>query len=87
MMPGPTIFANSTFSPALTIIAGDIFHPCPKSLAYIFPVPSVAAPPIPFSPVKFSAEMDLDFIFVSFDRPEIIEILLSVILTSPFFLL
>src|SRR6476646_8240061 len=33
---------------------GLTFHPCPKSLDAFAPVPFVAIPPFPFSPVKFS---------------------------------
>src|SRR5215217_7128520 len=33
---------------------GEIFHPCPSSRAATAPVPSVAMPPAPFAPSKFS---------------------------------
>jgi hypothetical protein len=33
---------------------GLTFHPCPKSLEALVPVPVVAIPPLPFSPEKFS---------------------------------
>ena len=35
-------------------IEGDIFQPWPRPRAGLAPVPSVAMPPLPFSPVKFS---------------------------------
>ena len=37
---------------------GETFHFCPGPRAWTAPVPSVAMPPRPFSPVKFSGEMD-----------------------------
>ena len=33
---------------------GETFQPCPRSRAAFLPVPSVAMPALPFSPVKFS---------------------------------
>jgi hypothetical protein len=39
---------------------GEIFHPGPKSLAASEPVPFVAMPALPFSPVKFSGQIDRD---------------------------
>jgi hypothetical protein len=41
-----------------TLIEGDTFHPCPKSLALLAPVPSTAMPALPFSPLKFSGLID-----------------------------
>ena len=38
---------------------GLIFQPCPSSLAGPEPVPEVAFPAPPFSPVKFSGLIDL----------------------------
>jgi hypothetical protein len=39
-------------------IEGDTFQPWPRPRAQLAPVPSVAMPPFPFSPVKFSGEID-----------------------------
>src|SRR5881392_3304651 len=46
---------------------GETFHPCPSSRAATAPVPSVAIPAFPLSPVKFSALIDRVF---AFDRRE-----------------
>ena len=40
--------------PGRILTEGEIFHPRPRSRASFAPVPSVAIPPLPFSPVKFS---------------------------------
>jgi len=54
--------AISTRSPGCNTIDGDTFQPNPpKSDAALAPVPSTAIPPFPFSPLKFSALIDLDF--------------------------
>jgi hypothetical protein len=37
---------------------GATFHPCPRSRAQFIPVPSVAIPALPFSPLKFSGLME-----------------------------
>src|SRR5690554_3249287 len=50
------------------ITEGDTFQPCPKSLAHSLPVPSVAMPPLPFSPVKFSGLMERLFALDNKDR-------------------
>ena len=47
-------------------IEGETFQPRPEPFgpsprAWILPVPSVAMPPLPFSPVKFSGEMERVF--------------------------
>jgi len=47
---------------------GEIFQPTPRSRASLLPVPSAAAPPLPFSPVKFSGEMERDRAFESRGR-------------------
>jgi hypothetical protein len=59
--PGPFILAISKVSPGCNMIEGDTFQPCPpRSDAAFDPVPCTAIPPLPFSPVKFSAQIDLD---------------------------
>lgn len=47
---------------------GETFQPCPRSLAALAPQPWVAMPPFPFSPVKFSAEMERVFALESLHR-------------------
>jgi len=54
MAPGPSISASVKVSLASICTDGEIFHPWPSSRAACAPVPSVAMPPLPFSPVKFS---------------------------------
>ena len=66
--PDPFISAAVYVSPALISTEGDIFHPRPSSRAARAPVPSVAIPPFPFSPVGFSGLMDRDFAFESLER-------------------
>ncbi len=53
--PGPSISATVNVVCAGMLTLGDTFHPWPSSRATCAPVPSVAMPPLPFSPVKFSA--------------------------------
>src|SRR4051812_45885297 len=57
MTPGPSIDARVVVSPAGSTMLGETFHPAPSSRAKAAPLPSVAAPPLPFSPVKFSGLM------------------------------
>jgi len=45
-------------SPGARVIDGDTFQPWPSSRAAGAPVPSVAMPPAPFAPVKFSGLTD-----------------------------
>src|SRR5579859_5429296 len=45
---------------ALMSTEGETFHPLPRSRAAALPVPSVAIPPLPFSPVKFSGLIERD---------------------------
>src|SRR5215831_18238517 len=52
--PEPSISARTRRSPAAIRIDGEIFQVRPKSRAALAPVPSVAMPPAPFSPLKFS---------------------------------
>jgi hypothetical protein len=47
---------------------GETFQPCPNSRAGPLPVPSVAMPAFPFSPLKFSGLMDRDFASDSRER-------------------
>ncbi len=56
--PGPPMSASSKVSPALMVTQGEIFHPWPRSRAHAAPFPSVAMPPLPFSPLKFSGESE-----------------------------
>ena len=61
------MFAISKVSPGATLTLGDTFQPCPRSFAQFLPVPSVAIPPIPLAPLKFSGEIDRDW---ALDRRE-----------------
>jgi hypothetical protein len=47
---------------------GEIFQPWPRSRAHSAPVPSVARPPAPGSPVGFSALIERLFAWVSWVR-------------------
>jgi len=60
MHPGPAISANVTVVLAWTRMAGDTFQPRPNSRVAALPSPSVAMPPWPFSPVRFSGLIDRD---------------------------
>src|SRR3954471_10480794 len=51
--------------PASMRTLGEIFHPWPSSRAQFFPVPSVAIPPRPLSPVKFSGLIERDLALLS----------------------
>src|SRR5258708_10895112 len=68
MAPGPPMSARTRVSPAAIVIDGDILHPRPSSRAGAAPVPSVAAPPRPFSPVKFSGLIERVLAFDKRDR-------------------
>ena len=59
--PGPLMSAsvNTCFGSMRT--DGEIFQPRPRSRAACAPVPSVAMPPRPFSPVKFSGLIERVF--------------------------
>ena len=54
MQPGPLISASVKVVPALMLTDGETFQPWPSSREARLPVPSVAMPALPFSPVKFS---------------------------------
>jgi hypothetical protein len=54
MAPGPAISARVKVLPGSTFTDGEIFHFWPRSRAASLPVPSVAMPPSPLAPVKFS---------------------------------
>ena len=56
--PGPAMSASSRSSPGAISIEGETFQPWPRPRAQEAPVPSVAMPPLPFSPVKFSGEIE-----------------------------
>jgi hypothetical protein len=57
----PLISAIKKVWPALILTDGDTFQPCPSSRAALAPVPSVAIPALPFSPVKLSGLIDRVF--------------------------
>ena len=58
MAPGPSISASVQVSPASMRIEGEIFQRGPRPRAWTAPVPSVAWPPPPLAPEKFSGEME-----------------------------
>ena len=68
MAPEPWMSASVKVFPASICTDGEIFQPCPSSRAACAPVPSVAIPPLPFSPVKFSGLIDRDFALESRGR-------------------
>jgi hypothetical protein len=57
--PGPVISAIVNVFLGSICTDGLTFQPCPKSLDAFKPVPVVAIPPRPFSPLKFSGLIDL----------------------------
>ncbi len=63
MKPGPLISPSVKVVLALMRTEGETFQPCPRSRAAPWPVPSVAIPALPFSPVKFSGLMERDCAF------------------------
>ena len=67
--PGPSISARVKVSPGLMLTEGEIFQPWPRSRATLAPVPSVAMPPLPFSPVKFSGLIERVFALESRESP------------------
>src|SRR5580692_8552452 len=60
MLPGPVISASVTVLLALILIDGETFQPWPNSREAPLPVPLVAMPAWPFSPVKLSGLMERD---------------------------
>jgi hypothetical protein len=54
MAPLPVISPSVKVVPALMRTDGETFHPCPSSRLAPCPVPVVAMPALPFSPVRFS---------------------------------
>ena len=65
MMPGPATSIRTAVSPALTRMKGRTFQPWPRSSAARALATGlgsvglgIAMPPLPFSPVGFSAEID-----------------------------
>src|SRR6266850_3255576 len=63
MQPGPLISPITNVLFDLITTDGDSFQPRPKSRAAFLPVPSVAMPALPFSPVKFSGLIERDLAF------------------------
>ncbi len=63
MQPGPLISASVKVVLALMRTEGETFQPWPRSRAAFLPVPSVAMPALPFSPVKFSGLIERDWAF------------------------
>src|SRR5215213_2391289 len=58
--PGPVISQRVNVWPGSMRTDGETFQPWPRSWAAPSPVPCVAMPALPFSPVKFSGEMERD---------------------------
>src|SRR5271154_2902432 len=58
--PGPSIAPKAICWPGSMRTDGEIFQPRPRPRAWMAPVPSVAIPPPPFSPVKFSGLIERD---------------------------
>src|SRR6187549_1418730 len=58
ILPGPSIDASSNVEAAGTTTLGETFQPRPRSRAARAPVPSVARPPPPGEPSKFSGLME-----------------------------
>src|ERR1044071_2966880 len=63
MQPGPLISPITNVFFDLITTDGDNFQPRPRSRAAPLPVPSVAIPALPFSPVKFSGLIERDLAF------------------------
>src|ERR1017187_5083119 len=68
MQPGPLISPRVNVLPASIRTEGDTFQPLPSSRDAPLPVPSVAIPALPFSPVKFSGLIDRDCAFETRQR-------------------
>src|SRR5580658_2539364 len=60
MEPGPVISARVKVVLLLISMEGETFQPWPNSREACEPVPLVAMPACPFSPVKFSGLMERD---------------------------
>src|SRR5262245_53248663 len=58
MEPGPWISPIVNVLLPLITTDGETFQPLPRSRDAPLPVPSVAIPALPFSPVKFSGEIE-----------------------------
>lgn len=56
--PEPEISARVNVWPGSIFTEGESFQPAPRSRAALAPVPAVAMPALPFSPVKLSGEME-----------------------------
>src|SRR3954447_25546816 len=68
MAPGPVISARVKTCFAAILTDGETFQPRPRSRAAPAPVPSVALPPSPLAPVKFSGLIDRVFALDRRDR-------------------
>src|SRR3954471_19270564 len=68
MAPGPVISARVKTCFAAILTEGETFQPRPRSRAAPAPVPSVALPPSPLAPVKFSGLIDRVLALDSRDR-------------------
>ena len=66
--PAPSMSPRRSVSPGATRFEGEIFQPRPRPRAWIAPVPSSAIPPLPFSPVGFSALIERDLAVDKRDR-------------------
>ena len=58
---GPSMFASSNVVRPSISTLGEIFQPAPRSAAQAAPVPSMARPPPPFVPSKFSGLIERDW--------------------------
>src|SRR5436190_21970292 len=78
----PPLFISANVKVVFDLITtlGLTFHFWPRSLDGPAPVPVVAMPPFPFSPLKFSGLMDL---VLASDRRKILLRLLSIPLNLP----
>src|SRR6187402_1104512 len=68
MAPGPVISPSVKTCLGPIFTDGETFQPRPRSRAALAPVPSVALPPSPLAPVKFSGLIDRVLAFDRRDR-------------------
>src|SRR5580704_1385862 len=66
--PDPSMSASVNVSPGWMITNGETFQPWPRSRAICAAGPSVDMPPLPFSPLKFSGEIERDLALESLAR-------------------
>src|SRR5437016_817392 len=71
--PGPAMLQSVKVFPGSIRTLGEIFQPTPSSRAAFLPVPSVAMPALPFSPVKFSGLIDRDLALLSLASDSMLE--------------